>query len=328
VMRRCGLGVLLSLALAAAPASGCNPDNVLIDHPCVNCVPAGASMFYQTTYYVPDFAPLDVGSTHGFDASDPRYRWNGEPYGNWATPIYTHPNHSSATLFLGSAHIAFKDVAYLECMNVKATVNIAAKNWHHMDMMPYWRDITETGIPWRPYPNLSLSTYTDFWDLRMTEMDWVKYWWSIEDFVDRYMDAGHSVYFHDHKGCRGGAAAAMYYAMKKQGIWWQEMFNEVVAKRPCIAALKVREFPNKWHLGQLKDLSPPRPATATTTTATSTTATSTTATSATATSTGSSTETSTTTSAATGANASGQLNASGVLDESNDSSSSDQNATD
>uniref|UniRef100_A0A7S1L310 Tyrosine specific protein phosphatases domain-containing protein n=1 Tax=Alexandrium catenella TaxID=2925 RepID=A0A7S1L310_ALECA len=226
-------------------------------------------MFYSTTYSVPDFAPLYVGSSHGFDASDPRYRWNDEPYGNWATPIYTHPNHSSATLFLGSAHIATLDPGYMACMNVKATVNIAAKNWHHMDMMPYWRDPSENGIPWRPYPNLSLSQH-DIWDLRMTEMDWVKYWWSIEDFVDRYMEAGHSVFFHDHKGCRGGAAAAMYYAMKKQGIWWKEMYEEVLAKRPCVSALRVREWPNRWHLERLKELSPPGGPTTTTETTTAT----------------------------------------------------------
>jgi len=256
---------LLLVALLAPTRRCCDPGNLLIQHPCANCQPSGASMFHAQQYNVPDFAPLYVGSTCGFDASDPRYRWKGEPYGNWATPVYTQPG-TQATLYIGSAHIASRDPVYIACINVRTVVNVGAKNWHQMDMMPYWRDITaETGAPWRPYPNVSLHQYdrphapivsnsTDLLDMRMQELQWPEYFGNIERWIDHHLAAGNSTLLHDHKGCRGAVATAVTYIMRRTGLPLQDIYDEILAKRPCAKELKIAKHPNNWHYSKMQEL--------------------------------------------------------------------------
>jgi len=221
-------------------------------------------MFYKEQYYVPDFAPLFVGSTHGWDASDPRYRWRGEPYGNWATPIYQDPI-TQATLYLASAHVAFKDPSYIACLGVRTIINVAAKKWYEEDMMPYWRDADATGGPWRPYPNISIHVYhfhrseilegsEELLDMRMTEQQWPEYFGNIENWLDEQLGSGNSTLVHDLDGCRGSVAASVAYIMRKTNESFAPIFEEVLAKRPCAKALTLREHPNKWHYKMMQEI--------------------------------------------------------------------------
>eukprot|EP00418_Pyrodinium_bahamense_P035137 CAMPEP_0179140544 /NCGR_PEP_ID=MMETSP0796-20121207/67307_1 /TAXON_ID=73915 /ORGANISM="Pyrodinium bahamense, Strain pbaha01" /LENGTH=286 /DNA_ID=CAMNT_0020840103 /DNA_START=84 /DNA_END=941 /DNA_ORIENTATION=+ len=242
----------------------CNPHNLHIQHPCANCPPSSASMFYKETYYVPDFAPLFVGSTVGWDASDPRYRWKGDPYGDWATPVYQDPI-TQATLYLSSAHVAIRDPKYIACLDVRTIINVGAKNWHQEDMMPYWRDIGVEGGPWRPYPNISIHVYDKYHsekvpgseellDIRMQELQIWEYWGNIENWLDHHLSHGNSTMMHDHKGCRGAVAAAVAYIMRKTGMSYRPIYEEILAKRPCAKELKVREYPNTWHYKKMQEI--------------------------------------------------------------------------
>lgn len=233
--------VLASLVLAIA-AHACDPDHPNFSHPCQDCTAGSLSVRYDTVYYVPDH----IGSLYGWDASDPRYRVpeTGEPFGGWATPVYTHPTETSANLFLTSRHIAEHDDKYLECMGVKAIANLGA-----VDLYPYWNG----------YP----AYYTNHNDLPVISMvyhEWPKRLPVLAAFIDEQLSAGNSTAIYDEDGCLGAGSAAIAYVMLKRGQPFTAVFDSLLSKRRCLQTIMggqddTTEWPPEYFLNNLLSIS-------------------------------------------------------------------------
>jgi len=206
-----------------------------------DCIPAGSSVFFKTTYYVRE----DIGSVYGWDSSDPRYKIPGddEVYGGNATLAYTDPK-TGGRLYIAGAHIADRDRVYRTCLGIHALVNLDAPDLHHRDSWHYPHP------KWNWYPRYDPHAL-HYPMIRMPSKIWFQQFDRIEAFIDQQLAVQNTTMIYDGRGCRAAAVAAVGYVMRKTGRPVQEVYDELKAKRPCM----VSYLQNHVFVSQLMQLS-------------------------------------------------------------------------
>jgi protein-tyrosine phosphatase len=117
---------------------------------------------------------------------------------------------SGGTLFLGNA-----ENAKIKCCHVSAILNVTPED--SKCSHPEHTTIARLQIP-----------ILDGWHQNISQ-----YFQSTFDFIDRYIAGG--IYVHCHAGVSRSATIVIAYIMQKQRISFNEAYQLVKSKRPCIS---------------------------------------------------------------------------------------------